>query len=112
MFGWRQSVRIAVVTCVLTLGTTGVALAQEYAVTYKLSKWTSKHFKTEAAAQKDAEFLEKNLGCEVQLHAHDGHFDVTYRCEKWQQLTLKSDDEAHEWQAWLKKRGFETQHTH
>ena len=54
----------------------------------------------------------KSLGCEAQIHQHDGHFDVTYRCLKWRQMNLKSHEAAHQWEAWLKKAGFETKHQH
>jgi hypothetical protein len=115
MFGWNRVVRLfvmaAVTACVFS--SAGKAFAdEEHPVKYRLAAWKSMHFDTEAAAQKDAEFLTKTIGCEVQLGQHDGHFDVSYRCPKWKVLTLKSDDEAHEMQGWLKKRGFETEHTH
>lgn len=79
-------------------------------VEYRLEKWKTTHAEGD---QKDklAATLKK-LRCEVKIASHGGHADVNYRCPKWQQLALKSHKEAHQWEGWLKKYGFETKHAH
>jgi hypothetical protein len=85
---------------------------ETFEVTYRLASWKTKHFETEADARKDAGFLQQKLGCEVRLDSHDGHFDVAYRCPQWKSLKFPSHDATHEWEKWLKQRGFETHHEH
>lgn len=89
-----------------------VQAAETFDVTYRTAAWKTKHFDTEATARKDASFLEAKLGCEVRVHSHDGHFDVSYRCAQWKKLSFADHDAAHEWENWLKQRGFETHHVH
>ena len=85
------------------------AAAQEL-VEYRLEKWKTTHAEGDQG-EKLVETLKK-LRCEVKVSDHGGHTDVNYRCQKWQQLALKSHKEAHQWEAWLKKYGFETKHPH
>ncbi|MCS7466350.1 hypothetical protein NZK35_06630 [Stieleria sp. ICT_E10.1] len=85
------------------------AAAQEL-VEYRLEKWKTTHAEGDQS-KKLAETLTK-LRCEVKVDSHGGHTDVNYRCPKWQQLALKSHKEAHQWEGWLKKLGFETKHAH
>ncbi len=79
-------------------------------VEYRLEKWKTTHAEGDQG-DKLVETL-KTLRCEVKVGSHGGHTDVNYRCPKWQQLALKSHEEAHQWEAWLKKHGFETKHAH
>lgn len=83
--------------------------AQEM-VEYRLEKWKTTHAENNHVG-KLVETL-KTLRCEVKVGSHGGHTDVNYRCPKWQQLALKSHTEAHQWEGWLKKYGFETKHAH
>jgi len=54
----------------------------------------------------------KTIKVECKQASHGDHIDVTFRCPKWQTLTLKTHAEAHQWQDFLKKIGFETKHAH
>ncbi|EMI29042.1 hypothetical protein [Rhodopirellula europaea] len=83
--------------------------AQEL-VSYRLEKWKTTHAEGDQS-DKLVKTL-KTLRCEVKVGSHGGHTDVNYRCQKWQQLALKSHEEAHQWEGWLKKYGFETKHAH
>ena len=95
---------------------TGFAFSAEQAsaaeiVRYKAEKWQAKHIHDEKKAKTITETLTK-LKCEVKKDQHNGHIDVKYRCAKWQQMELKSHDEAHKWEKWLKEYGFQTEHKH
>ena len=80
-------------------------------VRYQLTDWKAKHVHDAKKVETIVGTLKK-LGCEVEKHDHDGHADVKYRCPKWHQLKLKSHDEAHKWEAWLKEFEFKTEHKH
>ena len=79
-------------------------------VEYRLEAWKTTH----AEGAKADQFVGtlKKLRCEVKVGTHGGHTDVKYRCKKWHSLALKDHKTAHQWEAWLKKYGFETKHTH
>ena len=79
-------------------------------VSYRLEKWKTTHSEGDKADKLVGTL--KKLRCEVEVGSHGGHMDVNYCCPKWQQIALKSHEEAHRWEAWLKKLGFETQHAH
>lgn len=80
-------------------------------VNFRRSEWKRVHFKDDAAAEAHYKTV-KNLGCEAKKFKHGNHTDVSYRCVEWRSLTLKTHDEAMEWQEWLKTAGFETSHEH
>jgi hypothetical protein len=101
---------LAVAVLGLSAGRTAEA-AEEFAVSYRLPQWKTLHFHDDAKAESHYQAV-KNLGCEVKKDGHAGHVDVSYRCPQWKQITLKTDDLAHQWEAWLKASGFETQHAH
>ena len=54
----------------------------------------------------------KKLGCETRTGQHDGHYDIRYRCAKWRTVSQEDHDQVHVLQKWLKRRGFETRHSH
>jgi hypothetical protein len=90
----------------------GVAnAANKELVEYRLTKWKNAHFDEVEQANTFVSTLKK-LECESEMHDHNGHTDVRYRCPKWKQISLKTHDEAHKWEHWLKARGFETKHVH
>lgn len=80
-------------------------------VQYGQTEWQAQHFEDERQA---AEFMAmcKGLGCDVRKDAHSGHIDVTYRCTSRRNLTCVDHEDAHSLQAWLEKKGFETEHVH
>lgn len=80
-------------------------------VSYRLPQAVSAHLHDQVEAQQVIEILNM-LGCEVQSFDHDGHLDINVQCNEWLTLGVATEDTAHEWQAWLKSNGFETQHTH
>lgn len=101
--------------CLLALGSVIIAPQSQAAapaeiVEYRLTKWKTVHAHGDEA-EKLVETLKK-MKCEVKVSSHDDHTDVSYRCEKWHRIELKDHATAHQWEEWLKKRGFETKHTH
>ena len=84
---------------------------EKYTVDYRLKNWKTVHFEDAKRAKTHVETVKK-LGCEVKQEDHGGHIDVTYRCPEWKTMSVKSHDEAHKWEKWLKASGFETKHKH
>jgi hypothetical protein len=80
-------------------------------VQFRLTNWKTAHFNDAKKAQSHSATL-KQIGCEVKQHAHGSHHDVSYRCPKWRSISLKSHNQAHQWEGWLKSKGFETAHNH
>ena len=80
-------------------------------VRYQLKDWKAKHIHDVKKADTIAATLKK-LGCELEKSGHDGHVDVKYRCPKWHELKLKTHDDAHKWEKWLKEFEFTTEHKH
>ncbi len=98
--------------CCLALSVTiSASAANLERVDYRLTAWKSVHFKNAAQA---ASYMKtfKSLHVECKQSQHGDHVDVSYRCPKWQTLTLKSHAEAHNFQGFLEKIGFETKHSH
>lgn len=85
--------------------------AQKELVAYRLAKAKTLHLHKENLAKSIHKAL-KDLGCEVQIKDHDGHFDLVYSCPKWREIEFKTHNEAHKWETWLKKMGFQTRHEH
>ncbi len=102
-------VRMFLILVALTLVPT-MAQAEEV-VRYQLTEWKAKHIHDNKKADTIAETLKK-LGCEVTVDQHNGHKDVKYRCAEWHELKLKTHDEAHKWESWLKEFHFTTEHKH
>jgi hypothetical protein len=100
-------------TTVLVFGlqvTTAHAAGQEV-VQFRLTNWKTAHFDDAKKAQTQSATL-KQIGCEVKLHAHGSHHDLSYRRAQWRSISLKSHSQAHQWERWLKSNGFETAHNH
>ena len=107
------SISVSVAGAVASTPTSGITAADEQKeiVEYQLDKWKTAHASDDAAAKKMVATL-KQLKCEVKTDNHGGHIDITYRCPQWKRMTLKDHKTAHQWEAWLKKYGFSTKHTH
>ena len=99
-----------VVWSLLAVGSLQAATPQEV-LSYRLPKQRTAHLKDERAASSYRTSLEK-LGCQVKVHGHAGHYDVSYHCPSWRQAEFDSHDAAHKWQKWLDSLGFETRHSH
>ena len=80
-------------------------------VEYRLPKAKSIHEDSSKQADIQVDTL-KMLGCSVKQHAHAGHVDISYHCDKWKTVGFEDHDAAHKWQKWLDSRGFETRHEH
>lgn len=80
-------------------------------VAYRLKESQTIHFDDSGKAQLHLDAVKK-LGCEARMDDHGGHMDVTYRLTSWTALTLADENTAHQWEAWMKKSGFETLHAH
>lgn len=93
------------------LQTTKVHAAGQEIVKFRLTNWKTAHFDDAKKAQSQSGTL-KQIGCEVKLHAHGSHHDVSYRCIQWRSISLKSHKQAQQWERWLKLHGFETAHHH
>ena len=85
--------------------------AERHIVDFRLMQWRAKHCHDTGEADSHYKAL-KSLGCQVEKHEHNGHIDLRYRLPFWKSLALKSDQEAHKWQKYLNKMGFETKHEH
>ncbi|WP_237607330.1 hypothetical protein [Roseimaritima sediminicola] len=88
-----------------------VAEGPKEEVRYRCVEWQTKHIHDNDKAGKIAKTL-ADLKCEVERAEHDGHIDLKYRCPEWRKMTLKTHEEAHKWEEWLKQYGFETEHHH
>ncbi len=80
-------------------------------VAYRLPRWKSGHFDSQAKADAQADTL-RMLGCEVKQDSHSGHFDVAFRVSQWRAIGIEGHEGAHQWEKWLKANGFETSHEH
>jgi hypothetical protein len=80
-------------------------------VDFRLTSWKALHFDDARKAQSYFKIF-KTIGCECKQESHGDHFDVKFRCPKWRSIALKTHAEAHQWEAFLKKIGFETKHDH
>ena len=108
---WLKTVAmVGSVTLVSSWATTASAAANEI-VKFRLTSVRRIHSHNAEEAKSFAMTLKK-IGCECQVDKHGGHFDVVYQCPKWKQIKAQSHEEAHKWEAWLKKAGFETVHEH
>lgn len=80
-------------------------------VSYRLVKPRTVHLHESDQAEKIMAAL-KLIGAKVSQNEHGDHIDATFSCPQWKTIELPTEKKAHEWQAWLKKSGFETRHTH
>ena len=114
MFARKQIIILAAMTVFTTLSaaipTQAFAAGQEI-VKFRLTNWKTAHFDDGKKAQTHAATL-KQIGCDVKQGAHGDHHDVSYRCPNWRSIALKSHNEAHQWERWLKANGFQTSHQH
>ena len=110
-----NSLFVALAAVAFVSGNGAVAQADEAhekeVVEYRLQKWKTIHFHDVQKAKTHFDALKK-LGCEVKQGDHDGHIGVTYRCAEWKKISPKTHSNAHKWEEWLKKSGFETKHVH
>ena len=100
---------VALATLVLYLGiaATTCSAAESYVVTYRLSKQKTAHFDDAKTAKTLAATVER-LGGKAKQASHGGHYDVSYVCPNWKQISLKSSKDAHQWAHWLAASSFET----
>lgn len=80
-------------------------------VAYRLTERRTTHVDDATEARQLVDRFKK-LGCESSLDDHGRHLDVSFRLSVWKSMTLKSEENAHRWEDWLKKNGFETIHAH
>lgn len=80
-------------------------------VTYRLPEWKTTHFE-ESNRFNEYVALMKGFGCELRTEDHEGHGDMNVRCQKWKHIELATHTQAVVWEEWLKKAGFEVQHSH
>lgn len=76
-----------------------------------MTQWKAMHLHDAKQAKTLYETLTK-IGCECKTESHGDHFDLKVRCPKWKAVTFASHADAHKWEDWLKKVGFETHHEH
>ena len=88
-----------------------VQAAEKEIIEYRLKDWKTVEFEDAKKAKTHFDTVKK-LGCEARQEDHNGHIDVSYRCPKWRQISLKSHADAHNWERWLEASGFETKHVH
>ncbi|MEQ9411781.1 MAG: hypothetical protein RIK87_28960 [Fuerstiella sp.] len=80
-------------------------------LTYLLPDWTTTHSRNQREADELRAIL-KGLGCDVRSEPHDGHEDIVFRCPRPMHLELPSHQVASNWEDWMKRTGFRTQHSH
>ena len=85
--------------------------AEREIVKFRLTSWKAVHFDDAKSAKETHATLIK-LGCEAKQEQHGGHIDVAFRCPRWRSVALKTHNEAHQWERWLKSLGFQTSHSH
>lgn len=101
----------SVLALVMNSAATTLVAAEIERVEYRLTDWKSVHAKDASQAATYVRTF-KSLFVECKQVSHGDHIDVSFRCPSWQTLTLKSHAEAHQWQGFLQKVGFETKHEH
>lgn len=107
----RTWIAAALLCAAVSLAPTPTQAADGFTVDFRLQQWRTMHFDDGVKAEKHLKTV-KDLGGEAIKENHNGHVDVRYRCVAWKQMRVDSDDEAHQWERWLKSVGFETRHTH
>ena len=80
-------------------------------VHFRLTDWKSMHLHDAKQVQTLHETFTK-IGCECKRESHGDHYDLKVRCIKWHSISFESHADAHKWEDWLKKVGFETHHEH
>lgn len=102
---------LGLLCCLALSSVTTLDAAEIERVEYRLTNWRSVHF---GDAQQAASYMEifKSIHVECKQVSHGDHIDVSFRCPKWQTLTLKTHADAHKWQGFLQKIGFDTKHDH
>lgn len=80
-------------------------------IAFRRVDWQEMHFDDPQRAELHFQAIER-LGCEVRTDAHDGHFDVVYRCPEWRSIDVQTHELAQQWEDWLVGAGFDTSHGH
>lgn len=93
------------------LSTSAVNAEEAAVVAYRLVNARTMHLDAEATARQYEQTF-RQLGCEVQVNGHEGHFDLAYRCREWRKTQFADHASAHKWQDWLAALGFDVQHQH
>ena len=111
MKAWKLASFALLFACVSMNATALLAAADQELVLFRLTQSKRVHLHDAEKADKIADNLKK-IGCEVDVEKHGDHIDIEYSCPKWKTIKLKSHSDAHKWQEWLDKLGFETHHKH
>jgi hypothetical protein len=114
MLARKSRVCAPAILMIVALGVVGpkaVTAAEKFLVDYRVTKWKTTHFDDAKTAGLHHTTVTK-LGCQAKKESHSGHYDVSYVCPQWRRIALKTHNEAHQWEKWLRASGFETKHTH
>ena len=107
----HSALALLMLTGIFGVATESFAAENKEIVAYRLVDAKTMHIDDEKVAQQyKATFT--NLGVETRLDGHAGHYDLTYRCPKWESAQFGDHQSAHKWEAWLKSLGFEVAHRH
>jgi hypothetical protein len=79
-------------------------------VAYRLANWTT--MQGNSAQLSELVALLQGLGCEMRSDERGERTTVSVRCPQWKHIELSSHAAAHGCEDWLRKRGFEVEHTH
>lgn len=83
----------------------------EESIAYRMPNWKTLHFET--GSERDQLIaIAQGLGCEVRQESHAGHDDVLIRSPRWMHAEFPTHAIALNWEQWMKRTGFETQHEH
>ena len=76
-------------------------------VGYRATEWKTIHTSSKAEAEQTLRTL-KRIGCEVGTNNHGDHVDITFRCEEWRSMKVKTYSLQSQWSNWCENQGMET----
>ncbi len=80
-------------------------------IAYRLTEWKPLHF--ESISERDQMVaIAQGLGCDIREESHDGHQDLLIRSSTWKHAEFPTHAVAGNWEQWLRRMGFETEHEH
>ena len=83
------------------------AIEAQKTIGFRQPNWQKKHIHNVAEADKLIASLKK-IGCEVIKNDHNGHLDISFRCEAWKTITVQNEAFQKQWSTWLGQNGLET----
>ncbi|MGC4005905.1 MAG: hypothetical protein QM811_23410 [Pirellulales bacterium] len=98
------------VCCAFLCGSATFAAAKE-ALTFRCVQAKHMHDLDKKTAESYRDGLKK-LGVDAKIEDHGNHVDLQFTCPDWREASFDTHERAHQWEAFLKKLGFEVKHDH